>query len=82
MSILCLWNIQLTLDWDEIEPYGAYPNKSALKRCKCVQEFFYPAIFAEVIANLELARSTRMDISIHSLQCTYDLSTFDAHSIL
>ena len=20
MSILCLWNIQLTFDWDEIEP--------------------------------------------------------------
>ena len=20
MSVLCLWNIQLTFDWDEIEP--------------------------------------------------------------
>ena len=77
MSILCLWNIQLTLDWDEIEPYGAYLHKSEW-RCKCVQECLKSdhfcgsyrnfrtgkTIFAEVIAILEPARSTRMDISI------------------
>ena len=42
--------------------YGAYLNKSELS--KGVQKFLNPAIFAEVIAILEQARSTRMDISI------------------
>ena len=36
MSILYLWNIQLTFDWVRIEPHGAYPRKSDLKQLKRV----------------------------------------------
>ena len=36
MSILCLWDIQVTFDRVEIETHGAYHRKSELKR---VQEF-------------------------------------------
>ena len=39
MSILCLWDIQLTFDWVGIEPHGTYHHISKLKQCKGVQEF-------------------------------------------
>ena len=59
MSILCLRNILLTLDWDGIMPYGAYPLKLEFKCCKRFQDiFFNPTNFAEVITILEPARST------------------------
>ena len=45
VAILCLWNIQLTLDWVGMEPHGAYPRKSELKRCKRVQEILKSDIF-------------------------------------
>ena len=56
MSILCLFNIQLTSDWDGKMAYSTYAHKSELKLCKRVQEFFLSSKFAEVIAILELAR--------------------------
>ena len=37
-GVLCLWDIQLTHDWNSIESYGAYQCKSELTRCKCVKE--------------------------------------------
>ena len=45
MSILCLWDIQLTFDWVRIELHGAYPRKSELNSCKDVQEFLRSDIF-------------------------------------
>ena len=41
----CLWNIQLTFDWDGIETSGAYHHKCELKRCKRVQEFLKSDVF-------------------------------------
>ena len=38
-GVLCLWDIQLTYDWNSIEPYGAYQRKSELARSTLVQEF-------------------------------------------
>ena len=39
----CLWNIQLTFDWDGIETSGAYHHKSEL--CKRVHEFLKSDVF-------------------------------------
>ena len=64
MSILCLWDIQLTFDRNGVGTYGAYYNKSKLKRCNHVQFVFNPPKFAEVSAILEPANSTRMDYSV------------------
>ena len=61
MSILCLWDIQLTFDRNGVGTYGAYHHKSELKRCNRVQIFFNPPKFAVVIAILEPANSTRTD---------------------
>ena len=36
MAVLRLWNIQLTFDWNGMEPYGAYQRKSELERSKRV----------------------------------------------
>ena len=63
ISILCLRNIQLNLDWDGIEPYGAYPHKS----CKRVQE--KSVNFCGSYRNFGPARSTRMDIRYNTCQC-------------
>ena len=64
MSILCLWDIQLTFDRNGVGTYGAYHHKSELKRCNRVQFFFFnPPIFTVVIAILEPANSTRTDNS-------------------
>ena len=61
MSILCLWDIQLTFDRNGVGTYGTYHHKSELKRCNRVQFFFNPPKFAVVIAILEPANSTRTD---------------------
>ena len=61
-SVLCLWDIQLTYDWNGIEPYGAYQRKSEL-----APEFLNPTKYAEVMAILEPERSTQMDISATTL---------------
>ena len=63
MSILCLWDIQLTFDRNGVGTYGAYHHKSELKRCNRVQYFFNPPKFAVVIAILEPENSTRSDNS-------------------
>ena len=42
MSILCLWDIQLTFDWVGTEPY---PRKSNLHSCKHVQGCLRARIF-------------------------------------
>ena len=39
-SILCLWNVQLTFDWDWIEPRNERPSKSELNCCIFTQIFF------------------------------------------
>ena len=57
MSILCLWNIQLTLDWDRIEHILINQSLSAASMSRIC---FNPTIFAEVIATLEPARSMQM----------------------
>ena len=64
MSILCLWDIELTFDRNGVGTYGAYHLKSELKRYNRVQ-FFYPPKFAVVIAILEPANSTRTDNSMY-----------------
>ena len=33
MSILCLWNIQLTFDWDKVEPSKCVPWHINLSEC-------------------------------------------------
>ena len=43
MSILCLWDIQLTFDRNGVGTYGAYHHKSELKRCNRVQNHFKSA---------------------------------------
>ena len=58
MSILCLWDIQLTFDRNGVETYGAYHHKSELKCCNCVQFVFNALKFAEVSTILEPANST------------------------
>ena len=63
MSILCLWDIQLTFDRNGIGTYGAYHHKSELKRCNRVHFFFNPPKFAVVIAILEPTNSMRTDNS-------------------
>ena len=63
MSILCLWDIQLTFDRNGVGTYGAYHHKSELLGCNRVQFFFNPPKFAVVIAILEPANSTRTDNS-------------------
>ena len=40
MSILCLWDIQLTFDRNGVGNSGAYHHKSELKRCNRVQFVF------------------------------------------
>ena len=40
MSILCLWDIQLTFDRNGVGTYGAYHHKSELKCCNWVQFVF------------------------------------------
>ena len=65
MSILCLWDIQLTFDRNGVGTYGAYHHKSERKRCNRVQFFFNPPKFALVIAILEPANSTRTDNSVN-----------------
>ena len=53
MSILCLWDIQLTFDWVRMETRGTYPRKSKLKSTVRVYRNFN--IFAEVIVVYETA---------------------------
>ena len=43
MSILCLWDIQLTFDRNGVGTYGAYHHKSKLTRCNRVQNLFKSA---------------------------------------
>ena len=64
MSILCLWDIQLTFDRNGVETYGAYHHKSELSAAIVYNLFFNPQTFAEVSAILEPANSTRTDYSI------------------
>ena len=64
MSVLCLWDIQLTFDRNGVGTYGAYHHKSELKRCNRVQFVFNPPKFAEVSAILEPANSTLTDCSL------------------
>ena len=40
MSILCLWDIQLTFDRNGVGTYDAYHHKSELKCCNHVQFVF------------------------------------------
>ena len=51
MSILWLWDIQLTLDWDGIEPYDAHPHKFDLKRSKWAQKYFESDIFLRKLSS-------------------------------
>ena len=64
MSILCLWDIQLTFDMNGVGTYGAYHHKSELMRCNRVQFVLIPPKFAEVSAILETANSTLTDYSM------------------
>ena len=64
MSILCLWDIQLTFDRNGVGTYGAYHHKSELKCCNRVQFVFKLPKFAEVSAILEPANSTPTDYSV------------------
>ena len=61
MSILCLWNIQLTFDWVGIEPHGIYLTLAT------VSTYRYFKIQHEVITILGTARSTRIDFCM----CVY-----------
>ena len=54
MSILCLRNIQLTLDWDKMEPSNVYHGKIELYKRPGI---FYQTIFTEIISNFRPARS-------------------------
>ena len=46
MSILCLWNIQLTFDSVGIEPHGTYPRKYDLTAVSMYRNFkFFSDIF-------------------------------------
>ena len=49
MSILCLWDIQLTFNWVRIETHGAYPHKFELKHCKEIHNISSETL-GEVIA--------------------------------
>ena len=41
---------------DRIMPYGAYPHKSELKRCKRVHEFLKSGIFCGSYRNLRIGK--------------------------
>ena len=79
MSILCLWDIQLTFDMNGVGTYGAYHHKSELKRCNRVHIFFNPPKFAVVIAILEPANSTRTDNSwpaVHVCEISFSICLY------
>ena len=77
MSILCLWDIQLTFDRNGVGTYGAYHHKSAAIGYNF---FLNPPKFAVVIAILEPANSTQTDNSYphaHDLTLSVPLYKLD-----
>ena len=73
MSILFLWNIQLTSDWDGIMPYGACHHNSELKCCKRVQEFFKSGNFCRSYRNFRTGKVNVNGID-YVLYCTVCVS--------